>query len=563
MDDGVVLRADVFRPDDSLRYPVILTYGPYAKGLPFQVGYADQWRIMTTQHPDVAEGSTNKYQNWEVVDPEKWVPDGYVCVRIDSRGAGRSPGEIDPFSPRETRDLYDCIEWAAVQPWSSGKIGLLGISYLAINQWHVASLQPPHLAAICAWEGAADFYRDMTRHGGILSDFWGNWMKKQVATVQHGLGERGPVDPNTGDLVCGPETLPEAELARLRTDMVADALAHPLDDEFYRQRSPDWSKVIAPMLSAGNWGGHGLHLRGNVEGFVHAASRQKWLEIHGLEHWTHFYTRYGLSLQKPFFEHFLKGVDNGWDRTPPIRLQIRHVDGFVERTESEWPLARTRWTKLYLAPGERALTWEPPGSASTISYTALSEGTTLFSPPLEQQTEITGPLAARIYVSSSTRDADVFVTLRAFAPDGGELDFQGALDPHTPLAQGWLRASQRKLDRDLSTPYRPYHTHDTVEPLEPGDVYALDVELWPTCIVLPAGYRLAVTLQGKDFERSTSAAAPASFVNPFRGSGPFTHTNAQDRPPALFGGVHTIYAGPAREAHVLVPIIPPVEVSNE
>lgn len=153
MDDGVELKADVFRPDDERRYPVLLSYGPYAKGLSFQEGYPDQWRRMTSAYPDVAEGSTNKYQAWEVVDPEKWVPEGYACVRVDSRGAGRSPGVIDHFSPRETRDLYECIEWAGTQPWSTGKVGLAGISYYAINQWQVAALNPPHLAAICPWEG--------------------------------------------------------------------------------------------------------------------------------------------------------------------------------------------------------------------------------------------------------------------------------------------------------------------------------------------------------------------------------------------------------------------------
>ncbi len=162
MDDGLVLRADIYRPPQEGKYPVILSYGPYAKGLAFQEGYPDQWQRMAAQHPDVTEGSTNKYQNWEVVDPEKWVPDGYVCVRVDSRGCGRSPGYVDPFSPRETRDFYLCIEWAGTQPWSNGKVGLLGISYYAINQWHVASLQPPHLAAMIPWEGAADWYRDMT-----------------------------------------------------------------------------------------------------------------------------------------------------------------------------------------------------------------------------------------------------------------------------------------------------------------------------------------------------------------------------------------------------------------
>ncbi len=115
MDDGIVLRADVFRPVAEGRYPVLLTYGPYAKGLAFQDGYPDAWETMAREHPDVPAGSSNLYQNWEVVDPEKWVPHGYVCVRVDSRGCGRSPGYVDPFSPRETRDFAACIEWAGEQ----------------------------------------------------------------------------------------------------------------------------------------------------------------------------------------------------------------------------------------------------------------------------------------------------------------------------------------------------------------------------------------------------------------------------------------------------------------
>jgi len=154
MDDGLALRADVYRPIRGDTHPVIMSYGPYGKWLHFEDLYTDQWRRMIEQHPDVPAGSTNKYQNWEVVDPEKWVPDGYVCVRVDSRGAGRSPGYLDIWSARETKDLYHCVEWAAAQPWSTGKIGLNGISYYAMNQWQVAALQPPHLAAICIWEGA-------------------------------------------------------------------------------------------------------------------------------------------------------------------------------------------------------------------------------------------------------------------------------------------------------------------------------------------------------------------------------------------------------------------------
>src|SRR5438094_676243 len=264
-----------------------MSYGPYAKGLAFQDGYPSAWQRMVAEHPEVAYGSTNKYQAWEVVDPEKWVPEGYACVRVDSRGAGRSPGHIDHFSPRETQDFYQCIEWAGKQRWSSGKVGLNGISYYGINQWHVASLQPPHLAAMCIWEGAADWYRDMTHHGGILSTFWANWYDMQVKTVQYGLGERGPRSRVTGEPVCGDETLSDRELQENRCGFGDDILAHPLDDDYHRGRSPVWEKITVPLLSAANWGSQELHLRGNVEGFVRAASKHKWLELHGLEHWTH------------------------------------------------------------------------------------------------------------------------------------------------------------------------------------------------------------------------------------------------------------------------------------
>jgi hypothetical protein len=344
MDDGIELRADIFLPLAEGRYPVILTYGPYAKGLAFQDGYPSAWERMVEQHPDVAAGSTNKYQNWEVVDPEKWVPDGYACVRVDSRGCGCSPGYIDHFSPRETKDFHDCIEWSAAQPWSSGKVGLNGISYYGINQWHVASTQPPHLAAMCIWEGAADWYRDMTHHGGILSTFWANWYDMQVKTVQYGAGERGRRSRVHGGLVCGPETLSEEQLEANRCDFGAEIRAHPLDDDYHKARSPVWEKVTMPFLSAANWGGQGLHPRGNFESFIRAASKDKWLEAHGLEHWTHFYTDYGVGLQKRFFAHFLKGEDNGWDKQPRVSLLVRRADGhFTERAEAEWA---TRGHKL-------------------------------------------------------------------------------------------------------------------------------------------------------------------------------------------------------------------------
>jgi predicted acyl esterase len=558
MDDGLVLRADVFRPRGAGRWPVILSYGPYAKGLAFQEGYADQWRLMVARHPDVARGSSSRYQNWEVVDPEKWVPDSYACVRVDSRGAGRSPGLLDPFSPRETRDLYECIEWAAAQPWSTGRVGLNGISYYAMNAWQVAALKPPHLTAMCVWEGAADFYRDATHHGGILSQFWQNWYSKQVTVVQHGVGDRGPRNPFTGATVAGPPTLSHAELAANRVAFAEQIRAHPLDDQFYRARSAHWDQITLPFLSAANWGGQGLHTRGNFEGFTRAASPRRWLEVHGLEHWTHFYTDYGVDLQKRFFACFLHDDDSRWRDQPAVQLQVRTLDGFIQRAEQEWPLARTEWTRLWLRPATLELAAVPPAAPESASYAAKADGLRFLTPPLERQTEITGPVAARLYVSSSVADADLFLVLHVFAPGGDEVTFSGAIDPHTPVGQGWLRMSHRKLDPDLTREHRPYHSHDEVQALVPGKIYQADVEIWPTSVVVPAGYRIALSVRGRDYERRHPGQPRlGSFVNEMTGCGPFLHADPADRPPDLTGSTQTLWATPGQAPFLLLPVIPP------
>ena len=560
MDDGLVLRADVYRPIADGRYPAIVSYGPYGKGLAFQDGYQTAWEIMAKENPDAVTGTSNKYQNWEVVDPEKWVPDGYACVRVDSRGAGRSPGHLSHNNARENRDLCQCIEWSAAQPWCSGKVGLNGISYYASSQWRAAALQPPHLAAICVWEGWVDNYRDSNRHGGIICVFRKNWQDMQVKTVQHGVGERGAKSRVTGELVCGPATLPDEELVKNREDLWASVLSRPLDGPYYRERSGDLSKVVVPLLSAANWGGQGLHPRGNFEGYMRAASQQKWLEVHGDSHWAPFYTDYGVKLQKRFFDYFLKGIDNGWDKQPRVQLQVRHPgEKFVLRHENEWPLARTQWTRFYPDPQGMRLSPTPLAAERSITYEAMGDGLTFSTPPLTQETEITGPSVLKLFVSSSTTDADIFAVLRVFAPDGREVVFQGALDPHTPIGQGWLRASHRKLDPALSLPYRPYHTHDEAQSLKPGEVVELDIEIWPTCIVVPAGYRIALTIRGKDYEYEGEAATLSNMKNPMRGCGPFMHDDPTDRPPAVFGGKVTLYFGPNRRSHVLLPVIPPKE----
>jgi predicted acyl esterase len=558
MDDGLVLRADVFRPVGPGKHPVLLSYGPYGKGLAFQEGYSTAWDIMVRDYPDTVRGSSNVYQNWEVVDPEKWVPHGYACVRVDSRGAGRSPGQLDLHSARETRDLAECIDWAGKRDWSNGKVGLAGISYYASNQWRAATRQPAHLAAICVWEGYNDRYRESARHGGILSTFNKNWQQMQVVTVQHGRGERGPRSRVTGELVCGPETLPDSQLAELRTDLWGELHSREFDDEYYQARTPKLEEVRVPLLSAGNWGGQGLHLRGNIEGYMRAGSRQKWLEVHGGSHWAGFYTDYGNDLQRRFFDHFLKGADNGWGQQSPVQLQIRHVDGtFKQRAESAWPIERTHWTKFHLQARDRALTTEPTAGAGSASYATMGDGVTFRTAPFTQTTEITGPIAARLRLSCTTADADLFLVVRLFDPSGREVVFQGALDPHTPIAQGWLRASHRHVDPARSFPWRPWHTHDRKEPLQPGVPVTVDVEIWPTCIVIPAGYTVGLTVRGRDYEWDGPAATLSNMKNPMRGCGPFVHDDPHDRPAEIFDAEVTLHTDSPDDAFLLLPIVPP------
>jgi hypothetical protein len=559
MDDGVVLRADVFRPVADGKYPGILSYGPYAKGLAMQEAYKSAWLRIVASAPEVLEGSSNKYQNWELFDPEKWVPDGYVCLRVDSRGAGRSPGFLDVWSPREAQDIAACVEWAGVQPWSNGKVGIHGISYYSMNQWQAAPLRPKHLAALCIWEGSSDYYRELCRHGGILSDFFSSWYPRQVTAVQHGVGERGFKSAVTGEPVAGPVTLSEQELEKNRAGCDEDALKHRLIDDYYRARLPKFEDIDAPLLSAANWGGMGLHPRGNFEGFLRAGSKQKWLEVHGDTHFTLFYAKYGQDLQRRFFAHFLKGEDTGWDKQPKVLLNIRHPgEKFVPRAENEWPLARTQWTKFFLLPADSLGTQAPTGE-STLAYETTGDGITFLTPPLKEAMEITGPVAAKLFVSSDTTDADLFLVLRVFDPSGKEVVFVGSNDPRTPVGLGWLRASHRKLDPAQSLPHRPWHTHDEEWPLTPNAPVELDVEIWPTCIVVPPGYRIGLTVRGKDYEYDGTDAALPHAAYPMKGVGPFTHTNPADRPPEIFGGRNTLHFGADMAAYVLLPVIPGAE----
>ena len=544
MRDGIVLRCNVFRPLGEGRFPVVMAQGVYGKDIHFADAFKPQWDKLLEVYPDLCRnGSTGQYLRWETVDPERWVPDGYVIIQVDSRGTGQSPGYLDPRSPREMQDYYECIEWAGEQPWSNGKVGLCGISYYAFTQWAVAAMQPPHLAAICPWEGMVDYYRDSTHHGGIFANgFTTAWWPRQVLSNQYGNAGTHHRDRETGERPTGGPALSEAILKGNRADYPGDLLNHPLDDEWYGERTPDLSHIHVPLLSAGNWGGPGLHLRGNIEGYLGASSKQKWLSLHIGTHWESFYLPEYVAMQKRFFGHFLKGEPNGWDKEAPVQMSVRRPDGASRRMEQEFPLARTEWTRYFLDADTKSIATAAPAKAATVSYRALKEGVNFETSPFVADTEFCGFVTARLWVSSSTTDMDVFAYLRVYDPQGVEVQFVGAHEL-TTMSKGWLRASHRKLDPARSLPHRVFHAHDEVQKLTPGAFYPLDVEIWPTSMVFPKGYKMVLTVQGHDLE--------------FDGvPGRMLHNHPADRPAEEFGGINTIATGGEHESYLIMPVIP-------
>jgi hypothetical protein len=535
MRDGARLKADVFRPDDGGKFPAILNLGPYQK---------DKLWVP----PPTLEEKPNPHMNWETVNPEWWVPRGYAAVRVDGRGSGKSPGQCEPWSLAESIDFYDAIEWAAAQPWCNGNVGLSGISYFAINQWFVANHQPPSLKAIIPWEGFADLYRDALFHGGILSLFMPNWF---VAHMMHHTVGRAS------------QQLPDAWQA----NTLYFWLHNNLDSGAFRGAQAQWDKLTLPMLSVGNWSGMGLHLRGNTEAFVRAASKHKKLRMQAGTHVHPFYTEEGRRDQLRFFDYWLKGVDNGVMDEPPVKLAIRKGRDEIEwRHEHEWPLARTQWTRLYfdLSRGPAGMPENAGGlvstnpdksSSRTYAATALGSmgstsaassqvmgggikpgmGIALETPPLPDDVEVTGPLAAVLYVSSSTEDMDLFLTLRNFDSEGNEVLETGQQGAPVPVAKGWLRVSHRELDPELTLPYRPYHKHQRRLYLKPGEVVRVEVEIWPTSMVFGKGHRIRLDVQPRD------GAGSASYM----------HYHADYNT-----GTNTVYAGGEHESYLLLPIIP-------
>lgn len=513
--DGSSVCADIFRPDAAGGFPVIVTLGPYPKDVHFRDWVPAAYEKLPEQGP---------YMHWETVNPEWWVPNGYAVARADTRGSGKSPGRPRHLSRQEAEDFYDVVEWLGTQPWCNGKVAVMGVSYFAMNAWRVAALRPPHLAAVVPWEGAVDLYRDVNRHGGIFSNGFTQGWARDTRRYQHASAAA-----DAQERPRQPELFPE--------------LFHPA----LAQANPRLEDIEVPLLSAGNWGGPGLHLRGNLEGYAGAGSAHKQLRVHVGDHVTPFYSLEGRLEQLRFLEQWLKGVDTGVIREPPVKLAIRHGgERHVWRYENEWPIARTQWTPYYLDASAAALGPREVASAHTVSYGAevsvVTRSVQFSTEPFTQDTEVTGPVKLRLWVSSTSGDADLFVVLRNFGPDGREVTYKSTNIGQAEIAAayGWLRVSHRKLDPARSLPFRPYHTHDELQKLAPGEIVPVEVEIMPTSAVFARAHRLVLQVGAEDDPRIA----------------PFLHDDPRDRDPLRSGSV-VLHAGGAYDSHLLLPIIPP------
>jgi predicted acyl esterase len=489
--DGVTLRVNVFRPPTDEPVPVIMSAHPYGKDrIPINgrkgKGLNIQYRMLPQPHPLTISAWTG----WEAPDPAVWVPRGYAVVNADLRGGGKSEGVGRLLSDEEAQDYAELIEWAARQAWCNGRVGLDGVSYLAISQYKVAAVHPEHLAAICPWEGFSDLYRDWVYPGGVRE--------------------------NGFSLLWGKMT---GRSARVDVDLSKELEAHTERDGFYEERTPDLPAISVPMLVCGSFSDHSLHTRGSFELFRQASSSQKWLYTHRSGKWSAYYGADATETRAAFFDHFLRGIENGWDRRPPVRLAIheRGPDPAEVCHEAAWPPPDLTWSERYLSP--KGLVDEP-GPASTVSYENNGPGVA-FEWELPADLDVIGPMALRLHLSATgDDDPRVFVAVNKVR-GGSVVPFEGSLGfDRDAVTTGWQRPAFRELDEALSAPHRPVHTFRSPEPLRPAEIVPVDVELREQATRFRAGDTLRLEVRGHwHFPRNpVTGQFPCGYRSSKRGS---------------------------------------------
>ena len=505
--DGTTLRVNVVLPAGQGPFPVLLSAHPYGKdNLPRRgrTGYRVSVQYRMLRQP--ARVRFSSLTGWEAPDPAWWAAQGYAVVNCDLRGAGTSEGIASLLSDKEGEDVYDLVEWAGAQSWSTGAVGMLGVSYLALSQWKTAALRPPSLKAICPWEGFTDAYRDLIRPGGIREDgFIRLWS----------LGLRG---------------------VRQRYSIAAERRSHPLRDDWWRGLVPALPEITVPALICGSFSDNNLHSRGSFRGWERIASADRFLYTHRGGKWLTFYSPEARAAQLAFFDRYLCGKDV--PAPPRIRLEVRESRNVVRsvRDESNWPLDGTEWRPLYLTSD--GLASAPPTEDGQLAFGTRTGGA-CWEWTVPADTEITGPMTLRLWVAArGTDDVSLFAGVekwrgRSYVPFEGSYGFG-----RDRITTGWLKASLRALDPGESRPFEPVPACTHPEPLAPGQVVATDIALGPSATFFRAGDTLRLVVAGRWLWP----------LNPLTGQFPAAYQSSPR-------GECTVHWGPERQARLLIPVI--------
>ena len=566
--NGSHVFADVFRPDRPGKFPVIMNCGVYGRAFHHHsiCGPTD-FEEHEEEEDRYFDGNPEGllYENHETVNTVDWVPHDYVVIRVDGPGTGRSPGRLAPWGFATAKAYHDAIEWAGEQPWSNGHVGLWGMSYYAMTQHAVASLQPKHLKAMIAIGTDVDLYEELVYTGGVLNEeFFPVWFRAGVLPA-----------------VCGtPDPVDFMAIARGAPfkDSDPERIFGPTSEVFM---SPDMSAVRVPLwaVACTTHPAH-FHQLGGSEAYLATRTTDKKIDF--WEDWfTRSYTAASIADHRAFFDHWLKGVDNGIMDKPPVRLEIRAGDGssFVLE-ENEWPIERTRYVKWFLDASAsswagdewrddfRTLSLTPPEERGEAAYSAevplesrtgpspalmpvkppaallaWKTGLSFVSDPLEEDMVFAGYSKVTLWVASTSEDMDLFVSLRVIDENDRLVDHAGPVTigmstRNFPLAKGWLKVSHRKRDETRSTAYTVKHTHLRADhaPLRDGEIVPVEVEIIPSTALLRKGYRIRLDIQ------------------PFDG---FDHGSRHGYDPSYHDGAQNmIYTGPGRESFVQLPIVP-------
>ncbi len=508
--DGARILIDLYRPEGSAGnrdLPVLLGWSPYGKH-----NTADR---LPWPEADVRPGWISRHTAFEAPDPAFWCRHGYAVAYPDPRGSWYSDGDLRHGGMGEAQDCYDLIEWLGTRPWSNGKVGMTGVSYLTVIQWQVAPLRPPHLAAINPWEGFSDWYREFAYHGGIPET---SFLPRGCANLQYSLHRV--------------------------EDTAANARAHPLYDSYWQSKECDLESITVPAFVVASWSDQGLHTRGTLEAYKRIRSPQKWLEVHGRKKWHYYYRPESVERQRQFFDHFLKTAPAPAPAWPKVLLEVRERANVGEmRSETQWPIERTRHRALYLNADHGTLADMSPRASARTTYDPLSpDGRAVFDYPFTEPADLIGHMKLRLWVEAmGADDMDLFVAVQKLDREGRIVPFVFyAMNENGPVALGWLRVSHRELDASKCRPEQPWHTHRHEERLRAGEVVPAEVEIWPSATRFEPGERLRLVVQGRDVMNESVPNAPFA-----------RHDNTRNR------GTHVIHAGGPFDSHLLVPWILP------